>query len=788
MSNCFHCGDSISGKALYTDQQAFCCQGCISVYHILKQHDMQAFYDFEKGAGIKPKLFSEKQFDFLDVPEIRAKYIEFENDKIARTTLYLPTIHCSSCIYLLENIHLLNENINHSSIHFGKKEASFTFDPQAMQLSELASLLTRLGYQPNFAQKQRGAAPDKTFLYKIGIAGFAFGSIMLWSFPEYLGIERDNPEFRTYTSYLSFAVSIPVLLYSARDYFISAFKALQFRRLNLDVPIAIGIVALYAQSLWSIFNDGGPGYIDSFAGFIFFLLIGKWFQQKTYKSLSFERDYTAYFPVAILKCDENGEHIVEIEQLQVSDRIRLRNEEILPCDSVLLAKEARFDFSFVTGESELVLKKQGDFIYAGGKLSGPSVELEVKHESNRSHLTNLWNGQANKHKERHNSKYQDAISLYFLVAVLSIALVAGLFWFFIDASQTTRIVVSILIVTCPCALALSSPFTLGNIMRLLGRHSLYLKNAFVIESINETTDIVFDKTGTLSSLQQSVIFQGEKSLTQAEKAMVWTVVAESMHPLSVGIQRQLNDYQLNEDYVLQDLEEVPGMGIQATVIDQKGTSYQVKLGSASFVGAASSGNPEVQSHLLINGQYMGKFVFRTAFRDGLKDMLAQLKNYQLHVLTGDHHKDEASLKDLFPPDASFHFEQSPTDKLNYIQNLQLQNKKVLMIGDGLNDSGALQAANVGFAVSEDSFRFTPASDAILDSKKLEKLPELLRISKAAKRILRLCLIFSLSYNIVGLYFAVTGQLTPLVAAILMPISSVTVVAITTFSVWTKKVN
>jgi Cu+-exporting ATPase len=211
----------------------------------------------------------------------------------------------------LEHIHKLDPRITSCQVNFAKREATLIIK-KTLPVSELAIILDKIGYAPNFGNKeQQQKKRNYQYLYKLGVAGFAFGSIMLWSVPEHIGMGDESIGFRKFTSYLSFLISLPVLLYSANDYFISAFKALRYKSLNLDVPIALGIVALYLQSCATIFSGNGSGYMDSFAGFVFFLLIGKWFQSKTYQSLSFERDYTAYFPVAVSKKDGDKEEIVK---------------------------------------------------------------------------------------------------------------------------------------------------------------------------------------------------------------------------------------------------------------------------------------------------------------------------------------------------------------------------------------------------------------------------------------------------------------------------------------------
>jgi Cu+-exporting ATPase len=767
MENCYHCGDVLPSPSIQLDQKEFCCQGCANVYSLLNSNALKDFYQFEKTPGIKPNRGRSDKFQFLDIPEIRSRFIQYEDEKIARVKLSLPSIHCSSCIYLLENLSKINENVLTSQVHFAKKEATIVFDQNSISLSEIADLLQFIGYEPDFGRKTEVKGVQKSFLLKIGLAGFAFGSIMLWSAPDYFGITLDNVSFRNFTAYLSFIVSLPVFLYSANEYYVSAYKATRSRSINLDVPITLGILALYAQSTFQIFTQQGPGYMDSFAGFIFFLLIGKWFQNRTYQSLSFDRDYSSYFPIAIHRLTDNGTEIIPIEQLKEGDRIQVRNEEIIPCDSILISEEAQLDFSFVTGESALVTKKKGDLIYAGGKLIGMSIQLAVKSETNRSHLTQLWNETKDKKESNTLERYQDRISRYFLVILIIVAVVSGIIWAFIDPSKIMTVIVSILIVACPCALALSSPFTLGNTLSILGKNGLYLKNTTVVEALSEITTVIFDKTGTLTDPMANHVHFSDENMTDE----LWHVLSElsshSTHPLSKRIHQQLRVKP--QDIQLTHFIEHKGKGIQATY---NGKSYQ--LGSSSFVGAnASTENGTVL--FAQDGKVMQEIQIKSAFRASIPAVLAQLTDKHIFVLSGDDEKDLPELIALgFHAEQCF-FKQEPKDKAAFIAHRQKLGEKVLMLGDGLNDVGALGTANVGIALSEDMFRFTPSSDAILDVKHIHLLARFFQVSKYAKVVLKVCLGFSITYNLIGLSFAISASLAPIVAAILMPLSSITVV-------------
>lgn len=768
MDICYHCGDQLPSPSIPFDHKVFCCQGCANVYSLLNSKALKDFYQFEKTPGIKPNKGRSDKYQFLDIPEIRARYIQYEDEEIARVKFSLPSIHCSSCIYLLENLAKINTHVLTSQVHFAKKEATIVFDRNAMSLSEIADLLQFIGYEPDFGRKATNHGIQKSFLLKIGLAGFAFGSIMLWSAPDYFGITLDNLSFRNFTAYLSFIVSLPVFLYSANAYYLSAFKAIRSRSINLDVPITLGILALYAQSTYQIFTQQGPGYMDSFAGFIFFLLIGKWFQNRTYQSLSFDRDYSSYFPVAINRISLNGLEIIPIEQLKEGDRIQVRNEEIIPCDSTLVSDEAKIDFSFVTGESALVTKKKGDLIFAGGKLQGLSIELSVKSVTNRSHLTQLWNETKDKKASNKLIRYQDRISRYFLLILMLVALLSGIIWTFIDPSKIMTVIVSILIVACPCALALSSPFTLGNTLSVLGKNGLYLKNTSVVEALSEITTVIFDKTGTLTDpLAYNVHFSDNK-MTKERWRVLTELSSHSTHPLSRIIHQHVKAE--NTSIHLVNFCEHKGKGIEGSF-----DGHQYRLGSSTFIGLTAKNVRNGTVFFSLDGEVIQEIQVTSAFRAEIPQLLKQLSTKRIFVLSGDDDKDLPELISLGFLSEQCFFKQEPKDKAAFIAGRQKNGEKVLMLGDGLNDVGALGTANVGVALSEDMFRFTPSSDAILDAKHFQLLARFFQVSNYAKVVLKVCLGFSITYNLIGLSFAVSASLSPIVAAILMPLSSITVV-------------
>ncbi len=780
-TSCYHCGEACD-RQIEAGGHVFCCEGCKQVFLLLSEHNLCTYYDLDKNPGLQAKgRFVSGRFNYLDDETVIRKLTRFTDGSQTHVMFSLPQMHCASCIWLLENLHRINPGIISSQANFQRKEVFIRYDQARVSLRKVVELLAFVGYEPYISLQdgdgKKAVSPNRKYIYRIGVAGFCFGNIMMLSFPEYFSSGQISEQgLKEVFSYLNLALSLPVILYSASGFFVSAWKGLRQRWLNIDAPIALAILVAFGRSLYEIISGTGPGYLDSMSGIVFFMLIGRWFQDMTYDSFSFDRDYKSYFPLGVTVIRDGAENNIPVSKLEKGDHIRVRNEEMIPADAVLRSAEAQIDYSFVSGEHTPVVKKRGELIYAGGKQCGSAIELEVVTPASQSYITQLWNNEVFHSKKNTEKSFIHPWSRYFTYALFTIAAIAALYWSRQDPAKVWPVVTAVLIVACPCSLLLSATFTYGNMVRIFGRNKLYLKNASVIESLSGIDTIVFDKTGTLTQHHGSDIRYEGEALQDRELALIRSVSRQSAHPLSRMIAHSL-ELEKADGLLVTDYREYAGQGVEAVA-----NNTVVRLGSAGFVHPGKEAMPLTadtgsQIYVAIDGQLKGNFTVSNAYRKGVREMVAALRHdrYQLHLLSGDNDLERKNLAGIFGSDIPMKFRQNPQDKLDYVRELQGKGHRVLMMGDGLNDAGALRQSQVGIAVTDNTNLFTPASDAILDGACTDRFASLLRFARSGKTIVTLSFILSILYNIVGLGFATQGNLSPLVAAILMPASSISIV-------------
>ncbi len=791
---CFHCGENCKDAKIHLQEKYFCCDGCKLVYELLNENNLCTYYDLNTNPGLAQKIkIREDKFAFLEDNTIQHKIIQFTDGEQTHVTFYLPQMHCSSCLWLLEHIYKINNGIVSSKVNFSKKEAFIVFDNSKTTLRKVVETLAAIGYEPHISLQELNGEKinktDKTRLYKVGVAGFCFANIMMMSFPEYLIAEGAiEANIRQLFQYLIVIFSLPVVFYSATEFFVQAWKGVKHKFLNIDAPIALAIAITFGRSLYEVFSHTGSGYFDSMSGIVFFMLVGRILQDRTYQSISFDRDYKSFFPIAVNVLKEHKVIPTTIDKIKSGDIIQIYSNELIPVDCILSKGKAEIDYSFVSGESIPVIKEPGEIIYAGGKQIGGALELIVAKEVSQSYLTNLWNKAIFKTKEELPDSYIHVISKYFTFIVFAIAGVAALYWYMQHEYKLMwNTITTVLIVACPCALLLSATFTNGNILRILSKNKLYLRHPDVIEHISKINHIVFDKTGTLTQQSDvSVTYSGNKLDDEAQTCIA-LLLAQSPHPLSKAIVQYL-DKDI-ENVTIENFKWTTGKGVEGWIEDK-----YYKVGSKEFV-LGEKANQQINSTVgvKIDNTYFGEFKIVNKYRFGFYQLMENLKSdYPISVISGDNDSEQQHLRAVLG-NSDILFHQKPDDKLEYILHLQnVKNKNVMMIGDGLNDAGALKQSNVGLAITENANNFSPACDGIIDAAQFSNLDKFIAFAKSGKRIILMSFVFSILYNIIGLYFAVQGTLSPFIAAVLMPCSSISIILATygmsEIAAWRIKLN
>jgi len=779
-SYCSHCKDELIPSNIIENERGdlFCCHGCLGVYNLVHELGIEEFYQLDDNAGLSLRNHQSKDYQFLqnEVMLTRLSHRK-KGDHILEYRLFLPAIHCAACVLLLENLpRMLKSGILDAKVHYPRKELILTIDDREVSLHEILPFLDSMGYQVSLETiTQQSTTEQSNTLLNLAIAGFCFGNCMLFSFPEYLTIELSS-SFERVFRILSLVLATASTLLVSRHYFVSAWRSIQAKILSLHIPVSIGILALYFESVRQVGLNVGQGYSDSLTGFLFFLHIGKYLQEQSLQHLSFDKELKSYFPLSALKVEGNTKVPTPVEDLQTQDRVYLRMGELISFDGVLLSEQAEIDYSFFTGESEAVQVNKGGFAQAGGRIISSSALFEVKLPISKSKIQKFWESLDDQNQSTvidfQTSAWTNRIASVYTPTVLLAAVLNCAYWLSLGklavGLETT---VAVLIIACPCAISLSLPFTGAAVLSLLRSRGLYLKSVQVLEKVYEIRGLILDKTGTLSESIREMIFAEEKPDDEDLLGAIRTLALHSTHPISKTVAHNLSSSPLQE---VLDVEELVGNGLSGTY-----------LGKRLFLGKRDKLSGDKNKTVIEYDSVVYPLEFREKQRRGLSSFLSGLsKDYPLVLLSGDHGVANPSLEQLIKDHfVEAIFELSPQEKAQKVSEIEKHSGYQLMIGDGLNDAGAMCNATLALSVVEDQASFHPSCDMILEGKYLEDFTRQWQILKGSRYILLVCLLFATFYNIIGLSLAVSANLTPLACAILMPLSSLTILAITLLGTW-----
>lgn len=772
---CTHCGAPAGNDPIISEDKVFCCRGCASVYSILNENGLCDYYQVSAHAGVSPDYNIEQQGWSTEELDLMAGHFTlYSDERMVTVLLHIPAMHCSSCIWLLEKLSHLDKGILGSRTDFVSKQLRVTYDPAKTGFGKLVILLRSLGYEPSLMPEEERSdekRESRGVLIRLGVAGFCAGNIMLFSFPQYLGLEPGTrDEFGRLFDGINAALSVPLIFYCAAAYFKSFGQWISKGAMSVKVPLALGIGALWLRSIYEVATATGPGYFDSLAGLVFFLLIGTWLQNTTFDALRFGEKARHFFPLVARVIRNGNSSAKKVVDLVPGDRVEIRQGEIIPADGILMGSEAWIDYAFATGESTPVHKVAGEMLFGGGKNTADRFEMEIIRSFDQGKLTEIWkSAEGDVRDSRKTLSFEARISAAFIWVTISLAMGVLIYWLPRNSQTAWFSFVAVLMVACPCALALAPPFAYNIISNKLASLGLFVRKPDVVGILGDTRALVFDKTGTLTDGSSADVII-PASMNNNERAILLALTMQSNHPYSRVIAAALNSE--NPDLPREEIigfREFQGKGVEAVVNHKK-----ARLGSRNWVCGKPDQTAGVKAvWMSIDDRETEPVIIENHYREGLSEALAGLRNHgvQMVLASGDVDAEKNRLEQQFPGVFSaMYFEQSPAMKVQVVKQLR-DTGTVIMVGDGLNDAGALKAGDAGMVITRDTNNFTPEASAILLADHMDRLPGMLDMARTGNRIVKETFAVSLIYNVAALSVAATGNMNPLLAAIIMPASS-----------------
>ncbi len=755
---CKHCGE-------ITHTPPFCCAGCKAAYHIIQDLGFNKYYvQKENDAQVRPNIpEAPLQIDF--------KPFIFTENNIHTMHLMVDGIHCAACVWLIEHVLQQNSYILHARVNMTSKRLTIKWQGKIGEASTLIKSIHQIGYRvmpfdPKTLKSKQKEEEKKILLY-MAIAGFASANIMLLSVSLWSGIEVGSAT-ANFMQWISALIALPTLVYAGTPFYKSAWSALKFKRLNMDVPISIALITTGTLSLYEAYARLGETYFDSVVMLLFFLLIGRYLDiYMKNKTFSIAENLLSLEASSATLINEDGRHqTIAIKEIKVGDILLIRAGEHLPTDGIIIQGTTEIDNSIVTGESIPLTCNEGASIIAGALNINATIQLKATHTTANSTLNKIASLIENScsNKNRFTGIADKAARIY-APAVHLLAFITFSYWFFIqDTSLHDAILcaVAVLIVTCPCALALSVPAVHVAVTSNLLKRGILLKNATAIERLVEISHIIFDKTGTLTTGKFKLLNQP----SAAQLNLAANIAKHSLHPLCVSLQNHIK-----ENLDLHNISEKSGAGMTCT--------YQgktIKLGSRLFCQVKDETTPSNSELWLKKGDNKAvPFYFEDAIKDDAPWTISMLKRLSPHItlLSGDNEKTVKNVADAVHIE-NYKSLQTPQQKHSELENLKQQGIRTLMVGDGINDAPALAEAYASMSFSNASHISQNCADIILQSPHLIDVYHTLRLAQKAHSAVKINFALSLGYNSIAIPLAMMGYITPLYAALFMSASSLMV--------------
>lgn len=791
---CAHCAEPVPAGLIDRDVfEQFCCHGCRSVFRLIHSCELDRYYRLREQAGEQPKPVQAtgKRYAEYDDPAFATMYVRFIDDRFRSCDLFLQNVHCAACVWLVEKLPKVLPGVIEARLDLRRALVHLTWDHAAVALSQIAHTLDTLGYPPHPPPGARGeqsalrTLEDRQHLIRLGIAGACAGNVMLLALALYAGAFNSvEGSYATFFRWLSMGLSVLSLAWPGRVFFKGAWAAIRTRTLHLDLPIAIG---LGAGAIWGVVNTirgSGEIYFDSLSVLVFALLLGRWIQrrQQRWSSDSVELLYSLT-PTSARLVKDDGVREVPIETIAIDEVVEVLAGDSVPVDGLILSGHSSVDQSLLTGESRPVEVGPGDAVHAGAVNVASTLRIKVSATGEDTRVGKLMRMVEECAQRRAPIvKLADRISGWFVAAMLGLAALTFLVWLWLDPSRAIDHAVALLIVTCPCALGLATPLAVTVAIGRAARMGILIKGGDALQNLSTPGTIFLDKTGTITQGRMSLIeWHGDEQC----KPLVASVEWQCTHPIGRALVEGLA---VRGDQRVATVRQEIG-GVCGWVDD-----HHLLIGSVGYVNSRANRHERIDHEveamvgrgltpilIAVDGRVVAAAGLGDAVRADARHAIDSMRQmgWRVGMLSGDHPQLVASVGAALELSAvDVHGGMAPEDKLATVQYTRAHfNGPVVMVGDGVNDAAALAAASVGIAVHGGTEASLSAADIYVNRPGLRGLTEVIEGSRRTMRVIRTNLVIALLYNAVAATLAMAGIINPLIAAILMPASSLTVLTL-----------
>ncbi len=785
---CTHCQLAFDETVMITEKDTpnvyFCCNGCQGVYHLLKDDGLDSFYEKIGNNTIAPPLQVGADSSNFDMESFRQRYIKTTAEGFSSVDLVIEGIHCAACIWLNEKVLANTEGIVDASINFTNNKAKIVWDEEIIALSKVIDTIRNIGYNayPYDRSKEDIKATEnkKDYFIRMAIAIFASMNIMMIDVAKYAGFFTGMKDETLQLIHIAeFIFSTPVLFYSGWIFFKGAYFGLKNKIINMDLLVSAGATLTYIYSIYVLFGGAGHSYFDSVAMIITFVLVGKYLEVIGKKNAVDTMDkIRSQVPLEATIIEAGVKKVVGLDTIEVGNIIEVKTGEKASVDGVLIGSNGTFDESSLSGESLPVEKQVGDTIYSGTINSGQVIRYTATKNYANSTLNNivtlLEDALASKPEIEETT---NEISKYFSITILllAIATFVGWYWYSDDFEKALIVSISVIVIACPCALALATPIASLIGISWAAEKGLLFKEAKFIETFAKADTVVLDKTGTITQGKLTVK-RITQDISKEYLPLLYALSDSSTHPVSLAVKRYLQkEFTDIKSVELEKIEQVAGKGLEATY------ENKVLLGGNSQLLEQYDISIDLESdytvyHFAVDGKLIASFELEDSLKEGAKALIAYLNGIGVNVVmaTGDHEKVATRVAKSVGIE-NFKFGMSPIDKADYISLLKSEGKKVVMVGDGINDALALSKADVAIAMGNGADVALAVSDVVILNDSLKAIEESFMISRRTFKFIKQNLALSLFYNMITIPMAMAGFVVPLVAALSMSLSSLMVV-------------